>query len=454
MEKTNMKVFQTRTFYLFIAICGLASILFRTFTVEHLGILNSDPISYFTNAYLLPNYNRSLFPVGYSVLLRIGNVFFENYLLTSKVIAILGYCFIVLFSYFKNFLFRETVVTMCFAGILSVFSTSISETVFLPFLYYYFYLRYQEIEKQKKVHFLPILISFTCLLFIRYFAIFIIPAEILFLLVLYWKNRSVRNTKIQRQFLLVASLFFGVFLLFGFNYYFTGSFMGENVRNQLLRPLAETLKGALLFFNPFMEQKDSTNMYTFFISYGVPIMVILGIFFIFYKKRNHLTLFMSYTLIISGILIFFLYVSALITNLQVISYRLQSPITLVFFVGTLHFFRNQKYFNQMLFIIPIFSLFFFNFYTQKNRFNYQETINYYQQKIPKIAHCEEVILQTPEKNPNKTLNQRLALTYLLFEYRIQNRISFNPLFRIRKDTLQKTDCSVESYQSIENRSKK
>lgn len=74
------------------------------------GGAGADSLSYFGIASELPQLKTNLFPLGFPVLIELFHFVFQDYFWTAKFLNISMVVVILVFSYFKKFYFKETVL--------------------------------------------------------------------------------------------------------------------------------------------------------------------------------------------------------------------------------------------------------------------------------------------------------------------------------------------------------
>ena len=115
---------------------------FQTFFTS-LGGIGADSLSYFGIAADLPRPETNLFPMGYPILIRLVYNVLQDYFWASKILNLLFTVIILLFSYYKKFYFRETVLLFMGKTFFTVFIGAASETLFLFLMYFLFFLLHQ-----------------------------------------------------------------------------------------------------------------------------------------------------------------------------------------------------------------------------------------------------------------------------------------------------------------------
>ena len=129
----------------------LAAIIVIVYSVQALflsaGGIGADSLSYFGIAADFPQVITNLFPLGFPALIKVFQSVFQDYFWASKVLNISMAVCILLFSYFKQFYFKETVLlftgkTLFFA--LNLVSSEGSFIFLLYFLIYFFHEKFEE----------------------------------------------------------------------------------------------------------------------------------------------------------------------------------------------------------------------------------------------------------------------------------------------------------------------
>lgn len=197
--------------------------LTRTFspdTYDYIDIANVFP-------YISQAEDSSLFPVGYSIFLKIINLFFNDYMISYKVGAFLSLIFSLVFVRVKNFYWREIWVLFTFYSFLEMMPWGLSETLLVSLLTVVFYYNHQfindEMKSRKFLLFYPLLLL-SCVL-VKYSALFFIIAHFVFVLFLKW----IKDKKfwIYLKVSVISLLLSGLYLLN--NYWVTGFAMGKRV---------------------------------------------------------------------------------------------------------------------------------------------------------------------------------------------------------------------------------
>lgn len=133
--------------YILLNILIFFSILYSPFFRIDGGV-SDDTYNYIKVALAIPHLKTSVFPIGYPLLIKLINLFVNDFYFTTRIIAIFGYLFILLFSYFKRFYFKETSLLMGMK-MFTIFMFSYSETLFLPLFYVLIFLIHKFFSSEK-----------------------------------------------------------------------------------------------------------------------------------------------------------------------------------------------------------------------------------------------------------------------------------------------------------------
>lgn len=205
-----------------------------------------DSYYYLKLAKELPYIWDTTFPVLYPLVIKITNLFTDNYFLASKIFCLIAILFVYIYSYQKNFFWKEIWVIFSTASFLETNYWTWSETLYIPLLLVfsrisYLYLLNPENRKNivYKLSIVLILISIT-----RYSGLFIIVSIGIYILLYYWVKK-----KILFPLLIsctISALFFIIYLMY--NKYLTGYPIGPRAHSLDMK---NTLNIRLSFFNVF-----------------------------------------------------------------------------------------------------------------------------------------------------------------------------------------------------------
>ena len=133
--------------YLYFAILFFA--IFIPFFISYGGIV-ADTLSYIKIADSIPDVKSNLFPLGYPLIIRFFHSFIHDYYFSARIISILTVLLIGVFSYFKKFYFKETVILLCTKIFIFCVYNLISEGLFLGIFYFLIYYFHVFFSKNKK----------------------------------------------------------------------------------------------------------------------------------------------------------------------------------------------------------------------------------------------------------------------------------------------------------------
>lgn len=341
------------------------------------GGVSDDTYNYVKIAYHLPDLISSVFPVGYPLFIKWVHLFSNDYYISTRIIACLSYLFIVLFSYFKKFYFKETTLLMGMK-IFTLFIFSYSETLFLPLFYVLIYALYQffrsDYKKKSLIYTISSLLVILCT--IRYSSIFILGGFIFMLLLEFMKKqKDFRLIKSLTTIIILAGVGISVFLFF--NYHFTGGFVGENARNS--SNYSKTGITGFLIKNIFFSFLNAMNplvnvirinFLSFMISVLISLSSFIAVAFLLFKliRKKQLDLFRMILLLISFSFFVGLLYSSFTTGIDGLHMRLALPVYFcIYFVLLISY--SQK---RFLFPIVILSLMINLLVTSFESFNYLE----------------------------------------------------------------------------------
>ena len=153
--------------YLYFAILFFA--IFIPFFISYGGIV-ADTLSYIKIADSIPDVKSNLFPLGYPLIIRFFHSFTDDYYFSARIISILTVLLIGVFSYYKKFYFKETVILLCTKIFVFCIYNLISEGLFLGIFYFLIYYFHEFFTKNKKgwSFILPTSLLFLALFLTRY----------------------------------------------------------------------------------------------------------------------------------------------------------------------------------------------------------------------------------------------------------------------------------------------
>lgn len=367
-------------YYLLFAI-SLLSIVVVPLMIPTGGVA-LDSIAYFRLAYDLPHIEWSLFPLGYPVLLKIFNVIFDDFYWSSRVLNVVLYISIALFSYWKKFYFRATIILLSTKIFFFNFHQSISESLFLVCLYFLMYYLYAFFDDKKKGYrfYVPAALILVYAFCVRYSALYIYIGFSLFYLIYYYKNKKTvqffNNDFIK--FLIISC--FGIVIYCFFNYFNFGDFTGEKFRNDppvtiTAEDLLRNILSVFNSFNPLFAVKLKGNGMSVMVSELV--FLLINVFFIFIFVRIWKGYFhkqkadFHVLLIMTGIIYsLFLFVTQFFQGIEELNIRMLSESSFLYFFSILLICYEDIKYEKLIFSLAVFSLLFNSLYPIKHPENF------------------------------------------------------------------------------------
>ena len=375
--------------YVVLAIAIVIIYFFQSF-FNATGGIGADSLSYFGIASDLPTLETNLFPLGFPLMLKFFHWIFQDYFWAGKMLNISMVIVILVFSYFKKFYFRETVLLFAGKTLFYVLNLVISEGPFIFLLYFLIYLfheRFQEKINPRKFIFLAALLLVLLITF-RYSGIYIYLGVAIFFLMMILKNKENPLRKDLFLTLLFSGIGIGCYL--GFNSYIYRSFAGENFRGAPAHYYAVYILRDLLGFSnvidPFIGIKPSSNS-VLSISFQIGLMVfdlILLRYFIklFKGKKDSLNVEFHYLLwIVAGVHAFAVFISGYFQQIEEMNVRMLAASNFIlFFSFLITYFKNLKS-DKFIFRLGCFFLIFLTLYSLKMPVNYFKNRNKIESQI-------------------------------------------------------------------------
>lgn len=346
-------------FYWSIPIFLISNIIFRSFYYE--GTATTDSFSYFKLAASLPKIKSSYFPILYPFLLKITNLFTNDYFISSKILSIISILFILYFTKKVNFFWKEIWILLLSPICFMIMPMSWSETVLLPILIVYFYLNYIFINK--KVIPSKFIIYNSILLFLllltKYSCISFMFANSMFILYLLYKKKSKIATDLF-YCLLFSSILISIYLFI--NFLLTGHLTGAErvapIRNKM--NIILSFYQSLYSLNPFFGR----DLFNIKINYNLAAIfsIIFFIFwlYLFFKAKSLKKIETNQILFFSIISFIFVLISYFNTKLDTLGPRLLFPSTISFYIAIIYTINNLKmyklYKDKILIFIGIYFL--------------------------------------------------------------------------------------------------
>jgi hypothetical protein len=359
------------------------------------GGIGADSLSYFGIASDLPRLETNLFPLGFPVVIRFFYEIFGDYFWASKMLNVSMVIILLLFSYFKKYYFKETVLLFTGKTLFFALNYAVSEGLFVFMLYFLIYLFHERFQNRMKPMFFVIFSSllFIVLFSIRYSGIYIFLGFGVFWMVMFFKNRF---SPINKDFLTVLLWSgSGIFAYLLFNLYNYGSFTGENLRGAPAQYypvyIFRDILGVTNVVDPFIGIKPASNSFAS-LTFQVILMVFdlfLLRYFIILVKRKKTLIDLDFHLLLwifSGVYTFAVFASGYFQQIEEMNVRMLAAANFVlFFSFLLIYFKNLKS-DKPLFMTASFFLVFLTFYSLKMPENYFKNRKQVEPQMSKFDH--------------------------------------------------------------------
>lgn len=392
------------------------------------GAIGADSLSYFGIASDLPQLKTNLFPLGFPVLLEAFHQIFNDYFWAGKMLNISMIVVILLFSYFKKFYFRETVLLFTGKTLFFAFIYICSEGPFiflLYFLMYFLHERFHNRIKPKKFIFITSLVL-VLLLIVRYSGIYIYLGLGLFWLIMILSKKPFPLRNDLFKVLVFSGLGIAVYL--GFNYFTYQSFTGENLRGApaayypiyILRDIL----GVTNVVDPFIGLKPASNSVVS-IGFQVGLMIVdlflLRYFIQLVKRKKGQIHFQFHQLIwiISGVYAITLLISGYFQQIEEMNVRMLAGANFcLFFSFLIIYFKDLKS-DRFIFRVGCFFLIFLTAYSLKTPVNYFKNRKQIEAQMPKFSHKK--YLYNNEKGGKEALTTyHIPIVNKTFQYKHTN----------------------------------
>ncbi|MCQ4034618.1 hypothetical protein [Kaistella montana] len=412
-----------------IFILTLVMIVLR-FLLNEKGRTNPDSIRFMRTSKLFPEIDNTTTPLGYPLSLKFFTFFGFDEFWASKLIGILAYLFIIIFAWKKKFYFKETLLLGGIFSFVSIFSYTMSESLILPFMFLFLYVSRQIIIGEFKGFkaFLYLSLSLLALYNIRYPALFIIGGVFLFGILNYRKSHG-------KSFIYSSFVGFAYIVLYKFLFidYFNDDYIDEFLEIGLhptSKLLIELVQGMATTFNPFIHIANPAGGIINFGIYGIGLLNILLMCFIFIKNKLSETerffVFVGSIGIICSFFIQYFY------SVNPIDYRLMAPFS--FPIWLVYFKKMYQIFGKLTYGITILSLMTGFVFTWLSRGNYLEN----RREITKFLNSEKLeegrvyFFMEDDKMLDK-----MQIAELISTVNPNVKVTFNPKDTIRRNTLTK-----------------
>lgn len=315
------------------------------FLLNEKGRVTPDSIRYMRFADALPTIDNTITPLGYPLSIRFFTYFAFDEFWSSKIVGIISLLLIIIFAWKKDFYLKEAIVICSFLSFVSIFSATLSEALMLPFIFILMYVSNCIIQKKwtktKSIFYLTL--SLILIFNIRYSALFMIGGVGLFGLLSFRKNYAM---------IFITSASLAVIYIALYKFLFIDQF-NQNYVNQVLeiglKPtsqlLTELFRGLATSFNPFIHMSNPNGGIINYGIYGIGVLNILLIVFLFVKNKLTETEKFIILLGVSGIICS--YFVQYFYGIDPLDYRLLAPFTfpiwLVYLKKVFEIFKLKTY---------------------------------------------------------------------------------------------------------------
>ena len=319
-------------------------IIFRFLSNEK-GRVSPDSIRYLRQSEMFPVIDNTTAPLGYPLFIKFFTIFGIDDFWSSKLVGILAYTFILIFAYKKRFFFTELMISSALFSFVSIFSFTMSEALTLPFVILFFFTAHQiiknKISQPQGIFYLTLLL--ILLLNIRYSALFFCVGSVVFGLMKigkhYWKSFAISGV--------LGAGFYGLYKI-TFIDYFNENYINQSLEFSLKSTptfLLELFQGLTTTFNPFIHMADPNGGITNVGIYGIGLLTIVALLFLFIKTKTSDT--ERFIITVSLICIICSFLIQYIYPVNALDYRLLAPfsigIWMVFFKKLFRIFDDTTY---------------------------------------------------------------------------------------------------------------
>lgn len=412
--------------YKVLAVIIMAVYFSQTFFMSYGGI-GSDSLSYFGISADLPDPQTNLFPLGYPVLLKMAHFFTKDYFWASKILNALFTVIILLFSYYKKFYFRETVLIFAGKTFYFAFFGAMSESPFIFFMYFLLYFLHQMFSENKNLYIYSFGASMMmiCMFFVRYSGVYIYLAVSLFIFLFFFKLKGKPYFKALLLFLVISGLGIGGYLLF--NYLYFGSLTGEGLRgkagdNSILQ-LIRNLFGFVNAVDPFIAIKPISSSFGS-IAFQFAIFVIDLFIFIYlvqyYKKAKGTSIYYFHVLLwlMAGFYGVALLISEWFQQIEELGVRLMAASNFCLFFSFLILYFQKNTSDKLIWRVSCCFFVFLVLYGLKDPGNYLKNKNTIEPQMSKFN--DKKYLYNDEKNIVTVTTYYFPLINKSFKYNHTN----------------------------------
>ncbi|WP_300671433.1 hypothetical protein [Soonwooa sp.] len=449
--------------YIILAIVVVLVNFGQSFILPTGGVF-ADSLSYFEIATDLPKPVTDLFPLGYPAFLRAFFEIFKDYFWAYKFLHVTMLIVVFVFSYFKKFFFKETVLLFMGKTLLFVFSIAISEGPFLFLMYFMLYFLYQVLctDSYSVKDILGASLIMILMFATRYSGIYVFLGIGLFSIFMFFKPQERKQFRSMFLFLLISGL--GIAGYLAFNYFTFGSFTGEDLRGQphaiLKMNVLRDFLGTVNSINPYIGLKPSSNSFVSigfqFLMMGVDIAIF--VYFLKYFKKAKAGAESNFHLMlwtIAGVYAICLFGSGLVQQIEEMNTRMQAAVNVCLFFSFLIIYFRTNTSDKTIFRLSLFFFCFGVLYFSKRPEIYFENRKEIEPQMSKFSSKKYMF--NDERGENALTTYTIPIINKSFQYRHTNGQigdtkqsiagTINPKIKwLKYDTI-KTDKSKVLYTS-------
>ncbi|MBW8361279.1 MAG: hypothetical protein K0M56_03725 [Kaistella sp.] len=410
-----------------LVITTLVMIILR-FLLNEKGRTSPDSIRYMRTSNVFPVIDNTTTPLGYPLSIKFFTLFSLDEFWASKVVGVLAYFFLVYFAWKKKFNLKETVMVGGLFSFVSIFSSTLSEALFLPAVFAFLYVGRQVIIDEIKGFKALLYLSLMLILLynIRYSALFFMGGCFLFGLLHLKKHYGktfVYSGLIGMVFVVLYKFLFIDF--FNENYLDVFLNIGLHPTSKLL---PEFFLGLATTFNPFIHIADPGGRSINYGIYGIGFLNVMLICYLFIKNRlsetERFVVLMGVVGIVCSYLIQYFY------SVDAIDYRILAPFSLP--IWLVYFRKLYLIFGKLTYGITVLSLMTGFAFTWLSKGNYLENRREITKflKNKKLETCPIKFYLDSEKEINNT-----QVAELISTVNPNVSITFKAKDTLRKNTL-------------------
>lgn len=419
--------FKEKNIQILLVIITVLMTIFR-FLLNEKGRTSPDSIRFMRFANVFPTIDNTTTPLGYPLSIRFFTIFGFDEFWSSKIVGLTALAAILIFTYRKNFFFREALIVCSLFSFVSIFSFTMSEALILPFVVWFLYISSQiiagNLEKGKAVFYLSL--SLILLYNIRYSSLFIIGGTGLFGLVFLKRKYA--------SAFIISGITGGIFVVI-YKLLFIDYFNENYVKDFLeigLHPTSKLLKelffGLCTTFNPFIHMSDPNGGIINYGIYGLGAFSILFMIFLFIKtKLSETEVFFIFIGVFGIICSFFI---QYFYSVNAIDYRLLVPFSMPLWL--LYCRKVFQVYGLKTYAVGFLSLSSGLFFTLLSKGNYLEN-----RREIKNFLVKEKLDNKPIKFYLETMEdlEKIQVAELISTVNANVELTFKPQDTLRKNTL-------------------